>query len=86
MRASAVVWFGIGVSICAAAQAAEHTSADDTVPDIALLEYLGNLVDERGTLVGPDDMRGPVDPRDAPSPPSAPNDDDSDTDAVEVKP
>ena len=83
MRASAVVWFGIGVSISAAAHTAEQTSTVEQEPNIALLEYLGNLVDERGAWVGPDDMRGPVDPRDAPS---LPSDDERDADADEVKP
>jgi hypothetical protein len=83
MRASAVVCIGIGVSVGAAAYAAEHTSTVEQGPDIELLEYLGNLVDERGTLIGPDDMHGPVDPRDAPSPP---NEDDTDGDADKVKP
>jgi hypothetical protein len=83
MRASAVVCFGIGISVGAATYAAEHTSTEEQAPDIALLEYLGTLVDERGSLVGPDDMRGPVDPRDAPS---LPREDDSDVDADKVKP
>jgi len=70
MRAStAVVCVGIGVSIGAAAYAAEPPSTAEPGPDIALLEYLGNLVEAHDTLIGPDDMKGPIDPRDAPSPP-----------------
>ena len=77
MRASAaVVCIGIGVSIGAAAHAAEYTTTAEPEPDIALLEYLGNLVQERDTLIGPDDMQNPVDPREPPNPP---RNDDSDS-------
>jgi hypothetical protein len=77
MRASAaVVCIGIGVAVGSAARAAESTAASDPEPDIALLEYLGNLVEEHDTLIGPDDMQNPVDPRE---PPNAPDSDDSDS-------
>ena len=70
MRANAaVVCVGIGVAVGAAAYAADSANATEQEPDIALLEYLGNLVEEHDTLIGPDDMKGPIDPRDAPSPP-----------------
>ncbi|HTO59488.1 MAG TPA: hypothetical protein VMJ74_16930 [Pseudomonadales bacterium] len=72
MRGSAaVVCIGIGISVGATAYAQEPTSTAEQGPDIALLEYLGNLVEEHDTLIGPDDMKGPIDPRDAPSPPQS---------------
>jgi len=77
MRVSAaVVCIGIGVSIGATARAAEYSTTAEPEPDIALLEYLGGLVQERDGLIGPDDMQSPVDPRE---PPSAPRNDDSDS-------
>jgi len=75
MRASAAA-VCIGVWLCATADAADHATPSEPEPDIALLEYLGGLVQERDTLIGPDDMQGPVDPRE---PPSAPRNDDSDS-------
>jgi hypothetical protein len=65
MRASAAaVWLGIGMLLGARASAAE--GATEPEPDIELLEYLGGLVQEQGGWVGPDDMKGMVDERNAP--------------------
>jgi len=70
MRVSAaVVCIGIGVSVGAMAHAADRATTSEPEPDIALLEYLGNLVEEHDTLIGPDDMQNPVDPREPPNPP-----------------
>ena len=67
MRASGcAVWFGLGVLVGASAAAAEHSGSAERGPDIELLEYLGNLVEERDKWVGPDDMQGASDARDAP--------------------
>jgi len=64
MRASAgAIWLGIGMLLGAQASAAEGAEPE---PDIELLEYLGGLVQEQGGWVGPDDMKGMVDERNAP--------------------
>jgi len=64
MRASAgAVWLGIGMLLGAQASAEGATEPE---PDIELLEYLGGLVQEQGGWVGPDDMKGMVDERNAP--------------------
>ena len=58
MRGSAGVWFGLGMRVGGQASAAEPANAGEQSPDIELLEYLGNLVQEQGRWVGPDDMKG----------------------------
>ena len=59
MRVSAgAVWFGLGMLIGAQAQASDSSVGVEQSPDIELLEYLGGLVQEKGQWVGPDDMRG----------------------------
>ena len=60
MRASAgAVWLGLGMLVSGQAPAAEDAVAAEPGPDIELLEYLGDLVEEQGRWVGPDDMKGP---------------------------
>ncbi len=67
MRGSAgAVWFGLGMLVGGQAPAAEPANAGEQSPDIELLEYLGNLVQEQGRWVGPDDMKGVADERDPP--------------------
>lgn len=64
MRVKAV-WFGLGVLVGSTA-AAEQPTRSDPGPDIALLEYLGSLVQERDDKwVGPEDMRGAAEDPDA---------------------
>lgn len=67
MRARAgAVWFGLGMLVGGQTPAAEEANRGEQSPDIELLEYLGNLVQEEGRWVGPDDMKGAADERDAP--------------------
>lgn len=62
MRVSAcAVWLGLGAFVSGGAAAAEPAVPDESGPDIELLEYLGDLVDEHDRWVGPDDMQGVVD-------------------------
>lgn len=67
MRVSAcAVWLGLGAFISGDANAAEPAAANEPgAPDIELLEYLGDLVDEHGGWVGPDDMQGIVDSKES---------------------
>jgi hypothetical protein len=67
MRVSAcAVWLGLGAFVSGNAAAAEPSLPDESgSPDIELLEYLGDLVDEHGGWVGPDDMQGVVDAKEA---------------------
>jgi hypothetical protein len=65
VRANAV-WIGLGMLVGGQASAAENASAAETGPDIELLEYLGDLVQEQGRWVGPDDMKNSPDERAAP--------------------
>jgi hypothetical protein len=67
MRASAgAVWFGLGMLVGGQASAAEPANAGEQGPDIELLEYLGDLVQQQDRWVGPDDMKGAADEREAP--------------------
>jgi len=67
MRVKAgAVWIGLGVLFSAHATADEPAASAEQFPDIELLEYLGDLVEEHERWVGPDDMRsasGENDPR-----------------------
>ena len=59
MRVKAgAVWFGLGVLFSAHATADEPAASKELFPDMELLEYLGDLVEEHERWVGPDDMRG----------------------------
>jgi hypothetical protein len=49
-----VRWMGIGLLLGGGAWAAEPEAVP--APDLALLEYLGELVDDDGQWVGPEDM------------------------------
>ena len=61
MRVSAcAVWLGLGAFVSGGAAATEAVP-DEQGPDIELLQYLGDLVEEHDRLVGPDDMQGVVD-------------------------
>jgi len=58
MRVKAgAVWFGLGVLFSAHATADEPAASKELFPDMELLEYLGDLVEEHERWVGPDDMR-----------------------------
>ena len=67
MRVNAgAVWFGLGVLISAHATADPPAASEEQSPDIELLEYLGDLVEDHERWVGPDDMHhtdGETDPR-----------------------
>ena len=59
MRVKAgAVWFGLGVLFSAHATADEPAASEEPFPDMELLEYLGDLVEDHDRWVGPDDMRG----------------------------
>jgi hypothetical protein len=59
MRVKAgAVWFGLGVLFSAHATADEPAASEEPFPDMELLEYLGDLVEDHERWVGPDDMRG----------------------------
>ena len=61
MRVNAcAVWLGLGVFV-SGGTAATEAAPDEQGPDIELLQYLGDLVEEHDRLVGPDDMQGVVD-------------------------
>ncbi len=47
-------------------QASDSSVGAEPGPDIELLEYLGDLVQQKGRWVGPDDMRGLPDEREVP--------------------
>lgn len=67
MRVKAGVgWFGLVVLFSAHAAADQTDASEEQFPDIELLEYLGDLVEDHEQWVGPDDMRsasGQNDPR-----------------------
>jgi len=67
MRVKAgAVWFSLGVLFSAHAAADQPAASEEQFPNIELLEYLGDLVEEDARWVGPDDMRstdGENDPR-----------------------
>jgi hypothetical protein len=65
MRVSAcAIWLGLSAFVSGGAAAAE-AAPDEQGPDIELLEYLGDLVDDHDRWVGPEDMKGVVDAQDA---------------------
>ena len=58
MRVKAgAVWFSLGVLFSAHAAADQPAASEEQFPNIELLEYLGDLVEEDARWVGPDDMR-----------------------------
>ena len=58
MRVNAgAVWVGLGVLFSVHATADEPAASQEQFPDIELLEYLGDLVEDHDRWVGPDDMR-----------------------------
>ncbi len=62
MRVSAcLIGFGLGAWVSGTAAAAESATPADAGPDIELLEYLGDLVEQQDRWVGPEDMQGVVD-------------------------
>ena len=68
MRVSAGA-FGWDSACCVGAQAQPRTEPVEPAepgPDIELLEYLGGLVRRARSWVGPDDMQGVSNERDAP--------------------
>jgi hypothetical protein len=52
--------------VSAQAQASDSAVGAEPGPDIELLEYLGDLVQQKGRWVGPDDMKGLPDEREVP--------------------
>ena len=81
MRVSAsAVWFGLGMLVGAQTQASDGSAGAEQGPDIELLEYLGGLVQQKGQWVGPDDMKGLPNAREAPV---ARDDDIGESDVVE---
>jgi hypothetical protein len=85
MRVSAgAVWLGFGMLVCAQAQASDSSVGVEQSPDIELLEYLGDLVQQKGHWVGPDDMKGLPNGHEAPIARDYPGDEERDVGGADV--